>query len=581
MIYSESEPKKNWPWLLLISFVLLIIPQLASKPLTKSEAVLGSIAYYFQFSQQYFAPLIQGQKVDAIESFFPSFLMSLFSKDVPVEFLVRLHSCLASFLLSIMTFIVTRLYSKNYLSALIAGLCVFSTLLSERFTAIGDLRMIICLLISYSWFALFHYGFKKRWNKAWLHSLICVSFIFLLGGAFYVFYFYLPLIFVRVKGFKLSNRLLHLRHVLVVSFLITLLLLIWFLFNNFFQSNNFFKINLSEKIAITTGLETDGLFLRYILFPFKAVGAFFPWIIFVWPIFCQSYKRLEKHPTLFTYLRTIAVTIFLFTWLNPTGRISDLLPITLPIAVMTGFHYPIVVSRYFNFFHKLIRFIFAITTFLSFCLLVYYIRGIINESIAIKEILVDLILMSITLLISLRYFIKQIKFSVIWIPFFLAIVLFHWCYNSIADVAFVSKVDYKENALVLTEKIPEDAMVYNFTEKLYIRQMFYLKRLVTKIFPLKEVEHKVVEGDTFESLAFRYYGNIKLAQKLANLNFTNETKMPKIVNITLPKEVYVIFYDTKPINFTVNASDYSWRPISPKVKTNDGKEIRVWFGVKE
>ena len=581
MIYSEKEPSRNWIWWIFFAFILLITPQISSNSLNKNEAILGSIAYYFQFSHQYLTPLIQGQEVDAVQSFFPSLLMSLFSQNVPVEFLVRFHSFIASFFLALLTANFTRKYSERRSSAIVAGLCVFSTLLSVRFSAIGDLRMISVFFVSFAWVILFEYGSKKEWTKAWIYSLSILFFAFLLGGIYYVFCFYLPLIFMRQGGFNTWRRLWHLKHLLVVGLISGLFFSLWFLGIELFQNNDFFKQAFNERITIAKHFELEDLWGRFPLFPFKAVGSFIPWIIFAWPIFCQSYRRVEEKPILFTYLRTISISIFFFVWLTPQGRIGDLLIISLPLAVMTGFHYPVVIRRYSNFFRKMIRFIFAISTLLSFSLIIYYSKNLSDGSVIIDEIFVNFILMTITFLLSLIFFLKKISFSVIWQPFFLSIIFFHWCYTAITNVNATTTINYKKNGSILRKQIPEESMVFNLTDKLYIRQMFYLGRPVSRIFPDKEILHKVVEGDTFESLAFRYYGNVKLAKKLSNLNFGGSDKTLEFVKIPLPKEVYVAFYDTKPINLTANASDYNWKVISPVVKTNDGKHIQIWFGTRE
>jgi len=537
-MYTENELNHSWKWLLGIVSGLLLLPQLAMKELTSSESFYGLIARSANESGNIFSTVAQGQAVEAGHLY--PWIVNFFAMFGVNEFTIRLPSIMGLAIMIFTAAFITYRYSGRQ-SAIVAGTCMLSTMAAVKMGTRGEENMLGGAFLALAWVIWFEFSrSKKDWFKGWLYGLLMASLsAFCLG--YYVFIlFYIPLFFLR-RPTDIRKRVFHLPHFKALGLVIFAHFIIYLIFINL-GADTSSQLSLGLKIRETDNY-TSGLFN----FPFTAALYLLPWTFFSWPAYCTAFEPMEKDPILFHFYRTVAFSLFIVYWLVPDSSPLSLIPVLVPIAIMTGLHYQILVRRHHLQIRKLIRFIFVCLVAVNIGLLIFFglkFTGIVDialiKNLAITRdwVLINITISSLAIVLSIFLLLRGKGYPV-WIKIMCMVVMGHWCTIAINSLPSDGRSSAKEIGHLLSEKIPKDAEVFNMTKDHSHSIMFYLDRNIL------------------------YFSE----------SLNTETDQ-------VPEEVYVIANEERPTSLTNDTSYYKWTPLSEAILGDKGM-FQAWKGVKQ
>jgi 4-amino-4-deoxy-L-arabinose transferase-like glycosyltransferase len=336
-MYLENSCPPRWPWLLLVAFVLLVVPNLWLPELSREEAWLALNAQEMlqagpSDERAYRAP-------DRLGALVPTWCLALAGKFLGFsEFVVRLPSALALLgLAALCAWAGLRAIGPQ--AAAVSAAAVISNCFVFRVGLNGEPDLMGALFLDAAWLGWYRLSReRKRWLYAWLVAHVFVLLAVLTIGLHAILYFYLPIVALR-RPIKARRRLLKTEHLLSAAMLLMFVGL-WI------------ALSPSRETAVARFLEsfhpegTLGTYLQHIVtFPFLAAFFFMPWTFLVWPAFCVAFRPLEQAPVLGRYLRTIVVSLFLCFWFIPLPE-STLAPLLGPLALLIGVNYDILVRRH-------------------------------------------------------------------------------------------------------------------------------------------------------------------------------------------------------------------------------------------
>ena len=536
-MYTENELNHSWKWLLGIVSGLLLLPQLAMKELTSSESFYGLIARSAYNSGNIFSTVAQGQHVEAGHLY--PWIVNFFGMFGVNEFTIRLPSILGLAIMIFTAAFITYRYSGRQ-SAIVAGTCMLSSIAAVKMGTRGEENMLGGAFLALGWVIWFEFSrSKKDWFKGWLYGLLMASMSAFCLGYYVFFLFYIPLLCLR-RPTDVRKRIFHMPHFKALGLAIFAHFIIYLIFINLGADSTQLSLGLEFR---ETDNYTSGLFS----FPFTVALYLLPWTFFSWPAYCTAFEPMEKDPILFHYYRTVTFSLFLIYWLIPDSNPFSLIPVLVPIAIMTGLHYQILVRRHHIPIRKLIRFIFVCLVAVNIGLLIFFalkLTGIVdisafkNVSISRDWIIVNIIISTLAIALSIFLLIKGRDYPV-WIKIMCMVVMGHWCIIAINSLPSDGSSRPKEIGSLLSEKIPADAEVINMTQKQNYSIMFYLNRKV----------------------------------RLFTAPYNTETD-------PVPEAVYVISNEDRPSSLTKDTSYYKWTPISEAILGDKGI-YQAWKGVKQ
>ena len=528
-MYVENELNKSWKWILTLAGALLLLPQLAMREVTSSEAIYGLMAQHAHFTGNIFSTVTQGELVEEGHLF--PWLVNLFSIFGASEFTVRLPSVLGLTIMIFTAAYVTYQYGSRQ-SAIVAGTCMLSTVAAVKMGTRGEENILAASFISAAWLIWFHYSRKRKmWFQAWFYSLAITSLAAFSSGYYSFLIFYLPMFFMR-KPTDIRKRIFHAPHFRAVATIIGLHFIIYLIAINV-TANRDQSVNLGLNIMLREYSSSN-----FINFPFTALFLLLPWTFFSWPAFCEAFKTMEKEPILFHTLRTIVLSLFIICWFLPGSSPIYILPVLVPIAIMTGLHYQILIRRHHTHLRKLIRFTFAVTVIVNIGWLAFFALnffGTMNINITEKWIFLNSGIAIMAILLAVFMLLKGREYPV-WLKIMCMVVLGHWSiitYDSIPKDGIASA---KLIGKILNEKIPQDSLVYNLTGQMNSKIMFYIDR------------------------------RIKFLDEELNAD-----------EVDLPATVYVVTSKNKPTSLTSNPAQFKWKPISNSIIGERGP-YQAWLG---
>ena len=537
-MYTEKELNHSWKWLLGIVSGLLLLPQLAMKELTSSESFYGLMARSANETGNIFSTVSQGQAAQAGHLY--PWIVNFFGMFGVNEFTIRLPSIMGLAIMIFTAAFITYKYSGRQ-SAIVAGTCMLSTMAAVKMGTRGEENMLGGAFLALGWVIWFEFSrTKKDWFKGWLYGLLMASLSAFCLGYYVFFLFYIPLLFLR-RPTDIRKRVFHLPHFKALGLVIFAHFIIYLIFINL-------GADTSSQLSLGLVLrETDNYTSGLFSFPFTAALYLLPWTFFSWPAYCTAFEPMEKDPILFHFYRTVAFSLFIVYWLIPDSSPFALIPVLVPIAIMTGLHYQILIRRHHIPIRKLIRFIFVCLVAVNIGLLIFFgikstgifdIAAINNVFISNDWILVNIIISSLAIALSIFLLLKGKEYPV-WIKIMCMVVMSHWSLIAVNSLPSDGKASPKDIGYQLSQNIPQNAVVINMTRERNYSIMFYLNRKV----------------------------NI----------FTEALNTEKD---ELSETVYVISNEDRPINLTNDTSYYRWTAVSEAILGDKGM-YQAWKGVKQ
>lgn len=508
---------------------MLLLPQLAMREVTSTEAVYGLMAQHAYHTGNIFSTVTQGILIEEGHLF--PWLVNFFSQFGTSEFTVRLPSILGLAIMIFTAAYVTYHYGSRQ-SAIVAGTCMLSTVAAVKMGTRGEENMLASSFISLAWLVWFQYSRKqKKWFQAWFYSLALTSLASFCSGYYSFLIFYWPMFFLR-KPTDIRKRIFHSPHFKAVTSIILLHFVIYLIAINF-TANRDQSVNLGLNIALQEYESSN-----FINFPFTAIFLLLPWCFFSWPAFCEAFKPMEKDHILFHYLRTVVMSLFIICWFLPGSSPLYIMPVLVPIAIMTGLHYQILVRRHHIPLRKLIRFTFGVIIIVNCGWLGFFalnLFGTMNINLTESWIFINSGIALMAILLAVFMLLKGKDYPV-WLKIMCMVVLGHWSiitYNSIPEAGIASN---KLIGTVLKENIPEGQKVYNLTVKRNSQIMFYIDRHI-------QMQKDELNADEVE----------------------------------LPETVYVIAGKNKPTSLTTDPVQFTWKPISNIINGKEGI-YQAWEG---
>ncbi len=377
---EQQQISRFWPLALGLAAVLLLLPQLSLPPLNSAEAQAGLVARdMVESGGSWLDCTIAGDRVEVPFLLVWAAALSSLSFGEVNEFTLRLPSVISLLLAVLSGVLMARRYGGN-LSALITGACALSSIGAVQMAAKADGQVMSAALLGAAWLVWFELSRSgSRWLFAWIGGLGLAFLASTLSGLHCLVFFYLPLIFVR-RPTDVRKRLFQFQHLAALALVtVAAMLLQWLLSLGGAQAFALLPPLFSNDIGdvqFHAREEAVGYFSHLISFPFKVGIYLLPWTLLAWPAFCESFRSLERHPLLFTWLRTACIIPFIATWLIPDAKVDTLLPLLIPISVMTGLHYPMLMRRHEAMLRRCFVFILVLILIVSASLAALYLSQI-------------------------------------------------------------------------------------------------------------------------------------------------------------------------------------------------------------
>lgn len=378
---QNEKINKRLPILCLLCFsffFIYFIPQIGMTQFRwRKEALYTAISLEMNLSRP--NTIAHGELISETYPLFPIFASIFLKAGIPVSSATRIVSIL--FILAISVGIwITAKRAFGEIQAFVSAAIFFSSLIvfDKGMEGYPESTAFFWLFVAWgTWFSL---GIQRSlWNIAWFLSFTFCGLSFYTIGWEALFYFFIPLVFMRrpLSIWSRINKAGFYVGVVVLAFFV----IIWS-YPRWIDGHDIPFRNISKEF-------TSAYLLQLIFFPFDFFLRLFPWFFIVWTVFCAEYDEMERNPVFTRYLKTIFFTLFFINWFLPNNDPRKYSLVFIPLAILAGARYPILVRRHSlkinNYFIWLTR-ILIILSFSSF--LFYLLPNIfIKNIIPLKKIL--------------------------------------------------------------------------------------------------------------------------------------------------------------------------------------------------
>ncbi len=482
-MYKEKSPPTQSVVILVSIFCLLTLPLAWLPELGYHEALTAMMTRDLYHGGTFFLPTIMGQPT--IHPPLPSWILAVISFFVPTgELTVRLVGILS--LAGLAGLAAHMVYPVGKAQAAgVAAASVVSSVIALHMGIMGTGDMLFAALICASWFTFYHLSREhKQWLYAWFCSHLLVCLAMLAGGPKAIFYFYLPLFFMR-RPIHVLRRMRQRDHMISLLFLVCALIAWLVMVPNVSQNVVRFFRDFEPQQA------TAGYLLRFLRFPFRAILAFMPWPFLAWPAFCLAFRPLEKDATLAQFCRTVVWAVFFCFWLLPDGKISSLLPLIGPLGVLTGLSYHLLARRHGKtllMLPRLLAWATIVGAVLASGYAAIFMDGVV-EGIGVGTAYFTVFLLMTAVGLAI-FILRRPRFGPIWLVTLLAIAVLHLVWVSSHNVRQrLYASEHRFAGQGLSQAIPPEIRVYALLpgDDRQPRLFFYVDRHVVRVQQVEEV----------------------------------------------------------------------------------------------
>lgn len=323
-----SKLLKWFLFFLLLAFIINI----GTLVLIHEEPRRGIITFEMLKSHNFFQPTVLGEpyyKKPPLHNWLLALFSSLFGS--VSETSLRLPSALAV----ILTSVVIYFFGRSFLSkeGALFGALIYPTsyLVLIGYGTKCEPDTLFTLLVSLSTFAWLYLFISGKELLGWFLGYLFLSFAFLTKGFPSLQFFF---VFVLSYLFYTKNLKALFSHRHFVGALLGLSpIFFWALEVNFTVA---FKTLFSEVISRAPGeLPLLKSFLRFISYPFRFIGSFFPWSLFLLYFLYRRELKLFQEGLVRVFFLAFAVD-FLIYWLFPGSRLRYLMPAFPLLSLVLG-----------------------------------------------------------------------------------------------------------------------------------------------------------------------------------------------------------------------------------------------------
>jgi len=336
--YEEKQPDLlKAALLLLVVFLVIYSPwNLGIKELYSKEGKYAAVALEMDLSRP--STVAHGETLSYFYPLYPTLVALGYKSGLGVEFGLRLVAVLAVLALAAIAFETGRRMAGDQ-AGVVAGAMAFSSAIMMEKGVDGDPFCLAVIFLFCAWLTWFNFGAgKAQWNRAWCFSAVFCGLAFYTIGWSAVFYYALPLIFLR-RPLTVWGKL-RLPGFFGALAIIAFFVLLWGVPRWTVGADIPFRdLDLSSELD-------SAYFKSLFTFPFVLALEFLPWTFFAWPGFCVAFHPLESNPLFSRFLRTICYTLFFALWLSPFTRSLDFMLLVPPVAVLSGMSYWLLARRH-------------------------------------------------------------------------------------------------------------------------------------------------------------------------------------------------------------------------------------------
>jgi hypothetical protein len=359
-------PRRYLLPLLALSFMLIyFVPELGLTEFRwRKEGLYSAIALEMNFRRP--NTIAHGELISETYPLFPMVTAVLLKSGVPVSMASRLASVIFV-LASSVTIYFAALRAYDLRAALVSASFFFSSLVVIDKGMEGYPETLSFFWILCAWLSWFVIGMQRaHWHMAWLISFSFCGLAFYTTGWEALFYFFLPLVFMRrpLSIWSRMNKVGFYSGLTVLVFFV----LIWS-YPRWIAGHDIPFRNIAHEIREIRG----GYFKQLLFFPIDFFLRTFPWIFILLPVFCAAYDNTERNPIFSRFMKTIFFTLFFLSWAIPETNPRKYPLIIIPLAILAGSQYEIFTRRNSLRLNSFLIFISRLIAFVSLCGMIFYI----------------------------------------------------------------------------------------------------------------------------------------------------------------------------------------------------------------
>ncbi len=344
MIFEEREPSLLLAVLIPLLAFAVIFPvwHLGERDLYWAEGEYAAAAREISG----FPPVVatHGELSPDIYPLFPLLAAGLHAASGwKIEFCLRLLSLLSLLGLGVVAWESCRRTMGLQAAAVGSSMMIATILVGEK-AIDGYPHMLALLLIVGAWLSWFTFGQSRGdWDMAWASSGLLCGLAFYCNGWETLFFFALPLFFMR-RPLSIWSKLNRRGFYIGVGFVL-LFIALWAAPR---LNAGVLAGSLRSALPLDSRIGFGDYFGQVFKFPFEAALRFLPWCVLAWAPFCAAIIPLDKNPLFSRFLRVVFLSVFAALWLLPDTDGRDILLLAPALAMLVGTHYWIVVRRHGN-----------------------------------------------------------------------------------------------------------------------------------------------------------------------------------------------------------------------------------------
>ena len=337
MIYQENPPIKYLAVLVLIlAFIVIYSPwSLGIRELLGEEGRYAAISLEMNLLNP--STIAHGETLPYYYPLYPWLVAVTYNAGLSYEVGLRLVSILFLAGIVITVFVASRKIS-GLQTAVVSAAAMMSSIIVMEKSIDGNPFVPAVFFLLLGWLTWYTNGVVKgNWNLAWMVSSIFCGLAFYTIGWIAIFYFFLPLIFMRrpMTIWKKLNGYGVKAGVGIIIIFVCLWVIPRF---TLVMQHPFAPENISNIFP-------SNYFSSSLAYPLELLWRAMPWTIAFWPAFCVAYYPLDKNPIFSRFLRTIFLTLFVFMWINPLKDSRAIILLLPALSIMCGINYWLLVRR--------------------------------------------------------------------------------------------------------------------------------------------------------------------------------------------------------------------------------------------
>ena len=324
----------------IVIFFLLVFAwwTFSGRELLRQEGFFATCAQECRFGLQTSAHGVVRQDVQPL---YPALTALLYRAGIPMEMALRLISIVMMAAWALLAGIAVAM-RRNFRAGVVTVCCCVGSILAMDKGIDGSPAAMTAFFLLAAQLVFFHYGSRfANWNKAWLGAAALWILAFLSGGPVTIWYFVLPLLFLR-RPLSVGSKF-NAPGFFIGGAAMVITVIAWGVAAG---------ISVNSDFITVSDFSTLDYLQQLISLPAVFAVRMMPWTLLCWLPFCAALQQLDVTPVFSKYLRTLFFSTFIFFWLMPERPGSELFIIVGPLAMLTGLYYELGIRRYWKWFRQ-------------------------------------------------------------------------------------------------------------------------------------------------------------------------------------------------------------------------------------